>query len=120
MKVAYIAHPVGGDVPGNIEKILKIVKQINRDEPDVVPFVPYLADIMALDDSVPEERERGIRNDTHLLEAGFIDEVRLYGPTISTGMHNEIILATLVGIPKIKGYTEETARQLATMDYLKP
>lgn len=40
MKTAYIAHPVSGDVKGNVEKIIAIVRHINLTEPDIVPFVP--------------------------------------------------------------------------------
>ena len=101
MKVAYIAHPVSGDVKGNIEKILAIVKQINLDEPEVVPFVPYLADIMALDDSIPEQRERGIKNDNYLIESGVVTELRLYGNHVSFGMSCERDLAEKLGIPVV-------------------
>ena len=56
MKIAYIAHPVAGDVSGNIEKILKIVRDINLTMPDVVPFVPYMADLLAMnDDKIPDK-----------------------------------------------------------------
>jgi len=85
MKIAYIAHPVGGDVKNNIQKILKIVRDINLKEPETVPFAPYLSDIMAMDDSIQEERNRGIKNDIHILESGLVDEIRLYGDRISTG-----------------------------------
>jgi hypothetical protein len=99
VRVAYIAHPVGGDVRNNINKILNIVRQINLTEPDVVPFVPYMADLYALDDAVPEERARGIKNDMHLLRPEVVDEVRLYGNRISAGMASETRLAQALGIP---------------------
>lgn len=90
MKIAYIAHPVSGDVKGNIEKIIAICRNINLEEPETVLFVPYLSDMYALNDDIPAERERGIRNGIHLLKAGFIDELRLYGNRISNGMQHEI------------------------------
>lgn len=98
MKVAYIAHPISGDVEGNIIKILDIVRSINLLEPDVVPFAPYIVDCQALDDATPKERERGIKNDIALFRKGFIDEVRLYGDRISNGMKHEIDLAMELGI----------------------
>ena len=101
MKKAYIAHPVSGDVKGNIEKIIAIVREINISEPEVVPFVPYLADLYALNDDILEERTRGIKNDIHLLKSGFIDEVRLYGNRISNGMQAEIELAEEMEIPVV-------------------
>jgi len=90
MKIAYIAHPVGGDVKGNIKKIIAIARHINLTEPDVVPFVPYLIDLYSLDDNVPSERQRGIKNSIAVFDRYIIDEVRLYGTRISEGMEFEI------------------------------
>ncbi|MBT12081.1 MAG: DUF4406 domain-containing protein [Oceanospirillaceae bacterium] len=101
MKIAYIAHPISGDVKGNLEKIAKIAREINLNEPDVVPFANYFLDCHALDDSKPEERKRGIKNNTHILRSGFVDELRLYGDRISDGMMAEIIIAYLEGIKVI-------------------
>ena len=93
MKIAYIAHPIGGNVKSNLMKVRKIARQINIDEPDTLPFAPYYLDCICMDDSNPEERERGIKNDTYLLETGIIDELRLYGDQISKGMYDEILIA---------------------------
>lgn len=101
MKVAYIAHPVGGDIQKNLAAILKIVRYVNLQEPDVVPFAPYLVDCQALDDRIHEERQRGIKNDIALFHKGFIDEVWVYGTHISRGMQAEIDLATRLGIPVV-------------------
>lgn len=112
MVIAYIAHPVSGDVAGNLKKIQEIVRHINLTEPNVVPFVPYYVDLIAMDDSVPAERERGIKNDMALLNKGFIDELRLYGDKISNGMTDEIYAAfekNIVVIPM----TNETQKQYA-------
>lgn len=99
MKIAYIAHPISGDIEGNLERIAAICRNINLEEPEVVPFAPYYLDCIALDDNNPEERARGIKNDTELLKRGFVDEVRLYGNKISNGMLAEIKLAEELGIP---------------------
>ena len=99
MKIAYIAHPIGGDVEGNLAEVLKIVRDININMPDVLPFAPYWIDCHALDDSVQEERNRGIKNDQTLMKAGFIDEVWLFGDRISAGMEHEIKLAKELGVP---------------------
>lgn len=107
MKVAYIAHPISGDSDGNIQKILKIVRYINRHSCDYVPFAPYIVDCLALDDSIQEERERGIENDIALFNKGFIDEVWLYGDRISTGMSREIELAHKLNI-SVKPMTKAT------------
>jgi len=114
MKVAYIAHPIGGNVAINLEDIICIIRDINLLEPDVIPFAHYWVDCHALDDDVPKERERGIKNDIALMKKGFIDELRLYGDKISKGMASEIVLANQLGI-KVRPMTPET--KAAYRDY---
>lgn len=101
MKVVYIAHPIGGDLLNNINKVIAICREVNLSEPDIIPFVPYLSDLYALDDSKPEERERGLKNGLSLLKKGFIDEIWLYGDRISNGMRAEIKVCLEVGIKVI-------------------
>lgn len=101
MKIAYIAHPISGEIAANISRVLNIVEQINLTEPDTVPFAPYIPDCLALNDDIPEHRNRGISNDIALFKRGFIDEVRLYGDRISNGMLAEIQLARELNIPVI-------------------
>lgn len=100
--IAYIAHPIGGDVAGNLKKIDAIVRQINLEEPDVVPFVPYYSDVAgAMDDSIAAERSRGIRNNMEFFKRHTMDEVRIYGDRISAGVAEEIKMAQEEGIPVI-------------------
>ena len=100
MKIVYIAHPIGGDVENNLKSIREIVREINLKEPEIVPFVPYYADVVSMDDSIEEERDRGIKNDLAILKKpGMVDELRLYGPRISLGMLQEIKVALNMGIP---------------------
>jgi len=98
MKIIYIAHPISGDVVGNLKKILAIIREININEPEILPFAHYWVDCHALDDTIISERERGIKNDIALLRAGFINELWLYGDRISNGMQHEIELATELDI----------------------
>lgn len=101
MKIAYIVHPIAGDVHGNIQKILKIVKEINLTKPDVVPFAPYIADVLAMDDNDSKQRERGLDNDLAILDSGMVNELWVYGHEITGGMRDEIELATIKRIPVI-------------------
>jgi len=101
MKIIYIAHPIGGDIAENLNKICLIIRNINLTEPDILPFAHYVTDCYCLNDDVPEERARGIKNDEAFFRAGFIDEVWLYGEKISNGMKHEIELANELGIPVI-------------------
>jgi len=110
MKVAYIAHPIGGNVHYNIRQVVKIVGEINRTETDVLPFAPYIVDCLALNDSNPEERKRGFKNNYFYFESGFIQELRLYGTHISPGMLEEIEWATKFGI-EIKNFIAEPNQQ---------
>ena len=98
MKVIYIAHPISGDVAGNLKKIIRISRKINLKEPNVVPFAPYYLDCLSLNDNSIKERERGIRNDHFLIKKGFIDEIRLYGNRISKGMREEVRIGRELGI----------------------
>lgn len=100
-KIVYIAHPVAGDISGNMQRIVKILRDINLSGKDVVPFAPYLQDLLALDDNKPAERAIGIRNGIAILKSGIIDELWIYGPCISGGMKAEIDLAYELNIPII-------------------
>lgn len=98
MKTVYIAHPIGGDVENNIKKLIATCREVNLSEPDIIPFVPYLSDLYALNDEIPEERERGLKNGLSLLKKGFIDEIWLYVDRISNGMRAEINVCLEFGI----------------------
>jgi len=100
-KIVYIAHPISGDIKGNLDKIIKIIRHINLTEPDVVPFAHYWVDCHALDDDCKSERERGIRNDAEFFNRGLIDELWLYGDRISNGMQEEIKTCRRLNIPVV-------------------
>lgn len=97
-KIVYIAHPISGDVEGNLAKIAEIYRDVSRARPDVVPFVPYFATCTALDDSEPLDRQLGIMHNVELFKRGMIDELWLFGPCISNGMKHEIEMAEELGI----------------------
>jgi hypothetical protein len=97
MKIIYIAHPISGDISGNLEKIRLIVRELNLTRTDIVPFAPYWLDCHALDDNDTVHRKRGIMNSKALLAR--CDEVWLYGPALSRGMTDEIVLALSLKIP---------------------
>lgn len=105
MKIVYIAHPIGAPtkegIEANLADLRRIVRKINLEHNDIVPFVPYYADIVSMDDNVPAERERGVKNDKAILEAGFIDELWLTGDRLSNGMVEERNIALIEGITVI-------------------
>lgn len=101
MKICYIAHPIGGDVENNLADLRRIVRKINLEQPAVIPFVPYYADVVSLDDSIPAERARGVWNATAVLHSGVVKEVWLTGDRMSPGMAVEMTVAKELGIPVI-------------------
>ena len=109
-KTVFIAHPIGGDVPGNSRKVLEICKKIH--DRNTIPVVPYLVSLQYLDDEVAEDRELGIEANLEFFHRGHIDEVWLFGDRISTGMEREVLLALELGIPVVP-QTEETKRDFA-------
>jgi len=101
MKIIYIAHPISGDIEGNLNKIVEIARHINLTLPNVTPIAPYFLDCHALNDDIPEERQRGITNDSEFFIRRIMDEVWLYGDKISNGMKQEIRQARAMNIPVI-------------------
>lgn len=100
MRIVYIAHPIGGNIEENLTNLQKVIRSINNNEPNTVPFCPYYADVVSLNDNDPVQRARGLKNDIEILSRpGMVDELRLYGGCISQGMRLEIETAHLMGIP---------------------
>ena len=114
MKIVYIAHPIGGNVAENRERIKAIGRQIIAEERDTMPFAPYFFDLEILDDGKQEERDRGLRHGLELIRRKFIDEVRLYGDRISSGMKDEI-LAAIGSNVKVVPMTPETREAFKAM-----
>lgn len=117
MKVVYIAHPIKGSVDLNIELIKNILKKINHKETDVCPIAPYVGN--GLDDNIPYQRERGIKNNIELIGRGFIDEMWMYGMRLSDGMKQEILLAMKHGIKVVckEDFILWDIRQFVTDNY---
>ncbi|TRZ53239.1 DUF4406 domain-containing protein [bacterium] len=108
-KTIFIAHPISGDIAGNVEKILKICKKIHNKT--MIPVAPYLVSLQYLNDGEQEERNLGIEANFEAFHRGYIDELWLFGETISSGMREEINLALSLGIPVIPK-TKETKEGL--------
>lgn len=100
MKIAYIAHAIGGNVQQNLANLIVIITVINCQRPDIVPFAPYYADVVALPDNIPENRARGLQNCQEILRRpGIIDELWLCGEKLTEGMVDEIRAAIDMNIP---------------------
>lgn len=114
-KTVFIAHPISGDVKGNIEKVLKICAQVHSK--NVIPVAPYLVSLHYLDDNVEEDRGLGIEANHECFRRRYVDELWLFGNRISNGMRQEILLAWQIDIP-ILAKTEETRRDLEAMEHV--
>ncbi len=108
-KTVFIGHPVGGDIKGNIEKVLKICSEVHTQE--IIPVAPYLISLKYLNDEVIEDRELGMEANHECFRRRYVDELWLFGDKISAGMEKEISLAKEMNIPVVPK-TEGTKRDL--------
>ncbi|MGE0547584.1 MAG: hypothetical protein AB7O24_04420 [Kofleriaceae bacterium] len=119
--IVYFAHPLGGDVDGNVKRAYQWLRWLMRSEPEVAFVAPWLACVAAgADDNNPDARERG------LLDAGAVikrcDGIVLCGDRISSGMHRELATAiqhgvyvtNLTGLPQPDAATEAVPEVLET------
>lgn len=86
--VYYVAHPVAGDVEGNINKALRWLAWLRKNDKTVVytaPWIPYL--LAGDDDNDPELREQGLLDDIEL--ATRCNGIVLVGGRVSSGMARE-------------------------------
>ncbi len=94
MRIVYIAHPIAGDVEGNIKKIKEIIKRETTDY--IYPIAPYLTQIELFGDD-HEARESGFRQNREYFCRNIVDELWVYGS--SFGVEREMAMARAHGIP---------------------
>src|SRR3989344_5969551 len=114
-KTVFIGHPIGGDIRGNAEKVLKICAEVHTQ--DIIPVAPYLISLQYLNDEVLEDRQLGMGANHECFRRKYVDELWLFGDRISSGMKQEVLLAkemTIPIIPKTDG-TRSDLEQLETM-----
>lgn len=97
--VWYVAHPVGGDVVGNLSRVRDWLRFLLDEYPDTAFTIPWLAYVEVLDESLDAHRIRGIRDDLAMLER--CDGLVLVGGRISPGMELELTHATEHGLQVI-------------------
>lgn len=85
MKKVYICAPLGGDIEGNIQRVIKYTKYALKC--GTSPIVPHFY-ALCLDDNNPKEREIGISAGLEAL--WFCDELWVFGDKITKGMELEI------------------------------
>ena len=85
-KIVYIASPYAGDVEGNVE-FAKAACRLAMEQGST-PVAAHLLYPQMLDDTVPKQRELGIRMGLKLL--GACSELWLCGSRVSGGMQEEL------------------------------
>ena len=98
-KIVYIAHPISGNVQENLTDLFRIISIINKEKEykSVVATAPYVADVFSLNDTIKEERAKGINNNIAQISRGNFDEIWLTGNKLSSGMEQESLLFLSLG-----------------------
>lgn len=94
MKWIYICSPLRGDYEANTAVAIRYCREVALQGD--FPVAPHIYCPRFLDDTKPEERQRGMAIGAELLE--LCSEVRVYGDHISEGMQAEIRQAEALGI----------------------
>lgn len=87
-EVVYLAHPVSGDVLGNMKRARRWLRWLMENEPDTAFCVPWLPLLDVCDDASDAERARCLRDDINI--AGRCDGIVLCGGRVSNGMSLEL------------------------------
>jgi hypothetical protein len=96
-RILYMAHPVGGDVPGNVRRALDWLASLRRSEPNVTIIAPWLASLASGEnDADPVARERGMIDCETVVAR--CDGLILVGGRISAGMQRELAAAVAADI----------------------
>ncbi len=89
----YIAHPFGGDVAGNVERVRTICKRVV--EEGHLPIAPHLYLPAFMDEETRREQALGFCVEL----VGLCDALWFYGTSITPGMERELSAARERGIP---------------------
>lgn len=86
--VFYVAHPVSGDVDGNIKRALRWLKWLRHRDHDSTYVAPWVAGLLSgEDDNDPTARERGLIDCE--ATAAICHGIILVGGRVSLGMERE-------------------------------
>lgn len=92
MKLVYLAHPLSGDIPGNLAEAKRWARWIYDHFDDVAVVAPWILDAEILDDTNPAHRASGLAHGRAVVVR--CDEMWCFGPRVSGGMAAEIAAAT--------------------------
>jgi len=95
LKQVYLASPLRGDYDKNIHNAVEYCRLAS--EAGVLPLAPHIIFRQWCNDTIPEQRERGLNQGLELLEKS--EELWIMGTQVSEGMRGEIAFAKDHGIP---------------------
>ena len=95
MKTIYICSPLRGDIENNLVAARRYCRSVALN--GHIPIAPHVYCTQFLDDTVPTERDTGMKIGLELLQ--FCDELWVFGDRISDGMKCEILEAKRLFIP---------------------
>lgn len=101
LKIIYMAHPLAGDVEGNINRAKCWMRWIEEKHTDSAVSAGWILDAEIWGDEA-EHRAAGLRRDLARLER--CDELWLVGPSLTPGMALEQEHAKKVGL-RIRDFT---------------
>ena len=97
MRVVYLAHPLSGDVIGNLASAKRWVRWVETAYPDFAVVASWIVECEIWDDSDPEHRAAGLARDLAVIER--CESLVLVGGRVSEGMAAEQRWAMSRGIP---------------------
>jgi len=89
MKLAYMAHPVSGNVEENLKSAKRWLRWLTESREEPMTFIaPWITDCEIWDDSRPGDRALGLARCMEVISR--CDELWIVGGRISDGMRQEI------------------------------
>ncbi len=96
--IIYVAHPVSGDVWGNVDRTLKWLRWLTEVDPSRIYIAPWVGEVLAhLDlDPIPADfYDRVLSDDEEVVRR--LDGILLVGDRMSNGMQREWAAAKIAG-----------------------
>ena len=95
-RVVYMAHPVSGDVEGNLRRAKQWLRWYEEQNPTSAVVANWITECEVWDDSNPAHRAAGLERDIAVLKR--CDAIVLVGGRVSSGMAGEVAIAEKHGL----------------------
>lgn len=106
MKLIYVCSPYRGNMELNTARARRYCRFVYTE--GAIPLAPHLHNTQFLDESLPDEREAGLKLGLQLLR--HCDELWLFGDLLSEGMEAELYEAQRLKMT-IKYYTDNCTQR---------